>query len=194
MKNFLKGKITFFVSGNINKFNEASQILAEYKIAVALLRKIDAVEIQDDNIENIAKKSAVDVVRRKSLPIIVEDAGLFIDALKGFPGPYSSYVYRKVGNSGILRLMENVNDREACFKSAVAYLSPEMKYPLCFKGEFSGEIVEESIGSKGFGFDPIFRPHDSKKTFAEMSLAEKNQHSHRALAFRKFAEWFTASF
>ncbi len=194
MKNFLKGKITFFVSGNINKFNEASQILAEYKIAVALLRKIDAVEIQDDNIENIAKRSAVDVVRRKSLPIIVEDAGLFIDALKGFPGPYSSYVYRKVGNSGILRLMENVNDRGACFKSAVAYLSPEMKYPLCFKGEFSGEIVEESIGSKGFGFDPIFRPHDSKKTFAEMSLAEKNQHSHRALAFRKFAEWFTASF
>ena len=83
-------KVVFFATSNIHKYVEACQVLNEYKIVTAMLKKIDAVEIQDDSLENIAKSSAIDAVRKCRLPIIVEDAGLFIEALNGFPGPYSS--------------------------------------------------------------------------------------------------------
>ena len=95
---FPKGRLIFFVTNNIHKFNEARRVLSEYNIAVAMLR-MKPPEIQDDNLENIAKFSALEASRRIRLPLIVEDAGLFIDALNGFPGPYSSYVYRTIGKA-----------------------------------------------------------------------------------------------
>lgn len=193
MTDFPKGIVAFLVTSNIHKFNEASHVLSRYKIATAMLKKIDAVEIQDDNIENVAKASAVDAVQKCNLPIVVEDAGLSIKALKDFPGPYSSYVYRTIGNDGILKLMENVDERYAYFKSIVAFLGPAMGSPMCFLGEVEGEIVKATRGSHGFGFDPIFKPFDSSKTFAEMTVEEKNQYSHRASAFLKFAEYYRAN-
>jgi XTP/dITP diphosphohydrolase len=194
LTNFPKGRVAFFVTGNNHKFNEARRVLSEYRIATAMLRKIDATEIQDDSIENVAKASVIDAVKKCDLPVLVEDAGLFIEALKSFPGPYSSYVYRTIGNEGVLRLMEDVANRRACFNSVVAFLSPSKSDPLFFNGEVEGQITAETCGSQGFGFDPIFKPSGSSKTFAEMSVEEKNKHSHRALAFRRFAEWYTASF
>jgi len=194
MFDFPKGRVAFLVTSNIHKYNEVRRVLSECKIATAMLKKIGAVEIQDDSVENVAKASAVDAVKKCNLPIVVEDAGLFIEALKNFPGPYSSYVYRTIGNDGVLNLMENITNRNAYFKSIVAFLDPNMDEPLCFSGKVKGEIVEGKLGSRGFGFDPIFKPLNSLKTFAEMTVGEKNQCSHRALAFRKFAEWYTVSF
>lgn len=189
---FLRGRLAFFVTGNIHKFNEARRVLAEYKVAVAML-KIGAVEIQDDNLENIAKASATDAVKKCGLPIFVEDAGLFIEALNGFPGPYSSYVYRTIGTKGILKLMENVDKREAYFQSVVAFSSLE-EAPKCFQGKVKGKISMEKRGSSGFGFDPIFEPSSGhKRTFAEMTTTEKNEYSHRAEALKKFAEWYTSA-
>ena len=190
--NFPRGRLAFFVTGNTHKFNEARLILAEYKVAAAML-KIEAVEIQDDNLESIAKASAIDAVKKCGLPIFVEDAGLFIEALNGFPGPYSSYVYRTIGTKGILKLMENVDKRDAYFQSVVAFSSPE-EAPKCFQGKVKGKISMEERGGSGFGFDPIFEPSGGrKKTFAEMATTEKNEYSHRAKALRKFAEWYTST-
>jgi len=190
--NFPRGRLAFFITSNVHKFNEARRVLAEYKVAVAMLR-IEAVEIQDDNLENIAKASAMDAVKKCGLPIFVEDAGLFIKALNGFPGPYSSYVYRTIGTKGILKLMENVDKREAYFQSVVAFSSPE-EATKCFQGKVKGKISMEERGSSGFGFDPIFEPSGGhKRTFAEMTTTEKNEYSHRAEALRKFAEWYTSA-
>ena len=190
--NFSRGRLAFFVTGNIHKFNEARRVLAEYKVATAMLR-IGAVEIQDDSLESIAKASAIDAVKKCGLPIFVEDAGLFIGALNGFPGPYSSYVYRTIGTKGTLKLMENVDKREAYFQSVVAFSSPE-EAPKCFQGKVKGKISMEERGSSGFGFDPIFEPSGGrKKTFAEMTATEKNEHSHRAEALSKFAEWYASA-
>jgi XTP/dITP diphosphohydrolase len=187
---FPRGRVAIFVTGNIHKFNEARRLLAEYRVATAMLR-IGAVEIQDDNLESIASTSAMDAVKRCGLPIIVEDAGLFVKALNGFPGPYSSYVYRKVGTNGVLKLMENVDEREAYFQSVVAFSKPGGELE-CFQGKVKGKISIEERGSSGFGFDPIFSPSgDNKKTFAEMTMTEKNRYSHRAKAIRKFANWYT---
>lgn len=118
---------------------------------------------------------------------------MFVDALNGFPGPYAAYAYKTVGNQGLLRLMKNVKARSAHFESAVAYFSAESLSPACFHGEVIGEIADEERKGRdrsGFGFDPIFKPLNSSKTFAEMTIAEKNEHSHRARVFRKFAEWY----
>ena len=191
MKFKLKGKIIFFATNNFHKFNEARRVLAEHKIAVGMLR-VKALEIQSDSLSDIAQASAIDAFERCHLPIIVEDAGLFVDVLNGFPGPYSAYTYKTVGNVGLLKLMGKVAYRKATFKSAIVYYDGQGA-PVCFEGEAAGKITsEERVGNgkSGFGFDPIFQPDGSSKTFAEMTITEKNGYSHRANAIRKFAEWY----
>jgi len=187
----LRGKVIFFATGNFNKFNEARMVLGERGIAAGMLR-VKTVEIQSDNLAEIAKTSVIEAFKLCHLPIIVEDAGLFVDALKGFPGPYAAYVYKTISNPGLLKLMEGKENRNATFRSAIAYYDG-MSSPMCFDGEALGGIAcDERWGSSkaGFGFDPIFLPWGSKKTFAEMDIEEKNRFSHRANAIRKFAEWY----
>jgi XTP/dITP diphosphohydrolase len=153
--------------------------------------RVKTMEIQSESLEEIAKTSAIHAYRQCGLPIIVEDAGLFIEALNGFPGPYASYVYKTIGNEGLLKLMKETNNRKARFQSVVAYFYEDLESPICFRGEVLGEITQTvRKGSSGFGFDPVFKPMQSDKTFAEMSIAEKNRYSHRAKAFRKFARWY----
>lgn len=188
---FPKGKVAYFVTSNIHKFQEARNILSEYKIATAKL-KVEAIEIQDDNLENIAKYSVQDAVRNCGLPVFVEDAGLFIEALDGFPGPYSKYVYNTIGLKGVLKLMKNIENRSAYFLSAVAFGSPD-EQPVCFVGKVQGKISLEMQGTSGFGYDPIFIPSEGDgRTFGEMAATEKNAYSHRGEALRKFAEWYSS--
>ena len=191
-KGALKGHFVFFATNNVNKFNEAREVLAECKIAVGMLR-VKSLEIQSDSLEEIAEASVKEAFERYRLPMVVEDAGLFVEALNGFPGPYSAYVYRTIGNEGLLRLMEKTDDRKATFNSVIAYFSSQLKSPICFEGSVSGKIVHEerkTDNKMGFGFDPIFKPDTSNKTFAQMTVAEKCRGSHRAAALRKFAAWY----
>ena len=188
----LKGKVVFFATGNVNKFNEARSILSPYGIAVGMLR-VKGDEVQSDSLKEIAQTSAVNAYKRSKLPIFVEDAGLCIDALSGFPGPYAAYVYKTIHNSGILRLMENVKNRRAKFQSVIAYCDETLCQPEWFDGESNGEITlteRRQKGKSAFGFDPIFQPIGSSKSFAEMTIEEKNGFSHRAMAIRRFAEWY----
>ncbi len=188
----LKGKIVFFATNNIHKFNEARSVLSEIGISVGMLR-VKTVEIQSDSLTEIASASVVDAFSRCCLPVIVEDAGLFVDALKGYPGPYSAYVYKTLDNAGLLKLMKRVKNRKATFRSAIAYLDSEVSQPVCFEGEAQGEIVvgePKKTDKSAFGFDPVFTPQGSRKTFAEMTIQEKNGFSHRAKALRSFAEWY----
>jgi XTP/dITP diphosphohydrolase len=187
-----KSKTVFFATGNINKYNEARSILSPYGFAVALLR-VKGDEIQSDNLKEIAQTSAINAYKQSKLPIFVEDAGLFIDALGGFPGPYAAYVYKTIHNNGVLRLMQDVKDRRAKFQSVIAYCDETLCEPQCFVGESNGEITlteRKQHGKAAFGFDPIFQPAGSSRSFAEMTIEEKNGFSHRAKAIRKFAEWY----
>jgi XTP/dITP diphosphohydrolase len=187
----LPEKVVFFATGNINKFNEARSILSPYGLTVAMLR-VKGDEVQSDSLKEIAQKSVINAYKKTRLPIFVEDAGLFIDALGGFPGPYAAYVYKTIHNSGVLKLMEGMADRQGKFQSVIAYVDDTLCKPMSFSGESTGEITlteRKQLGKSGFGFDPIFQPCGSAKTFAEMSIEEKNGYSHRAMAIRKFAEW-----
>ncbi len=187
-----KGKVALFVTGNVHKFNEARDVLKEFGISTAMLN-LDTAEIQADDIDAIAKTSAIEAAKKSGMPIFVEDAGLFVDALKGFPGPYSSYVYRTLGTRGILKLMKDTIQRDAHFYSAVAFSDSSKASSIkCFIGKVKGKIALKEQGKMGFGFDPIFAPSDEPdKTFAEITQQEKNKCSHRAKALRKFGSWYT---
>ena len=168
-----------------HKFAEAKEVMKEYGIKLERLN-IDRVEIQADDPELIAEYSlkVLDI----EVPILIEDAGLYIDKYFGFPGPYSSYALRTIDNEGILKLMECDEDRSAHYLSAVAYRDGEIS--ITFTGDVTGRIAYEKRGTGGFGYDPIFIPDEGDgRTFGEMSPEEKAGISHRARAFRKLAEW-----
>jgi XTP/dITP diphosphohydrolase len=189
---FPKGRVAYFVTSNIHKFQEAKQVLSKYNIATAKLN-ISTIEIQDDNLEKIAKFTVERVMKSYGLPIFVGDSGLFIEVLNGFPGPYSSYIFQTIGTKGILKLMENKENRNAYFQSIIAYSSPK-ENPICFSGKVKGTISLQEMGNFGFGFDPIFSPSKGRgKTFAEMNTEQKNLYSHRAKALKKFAKWYSSN-
>ena len=179
-------KTVYFVTGNPGKVREAKAMFENLGIDMQQL-VYEYPELQSDNLEEIAKYGAKNAAIYLKKPIIVEDAGMFISALKGFPGPYSSFIFKCIGNEGILKLMRGVKNRNAQFKSVVGYCEPG-KEAITFSGSVEGEISDEPWGNMGFGYDPIFL--HQKKTFAQMSTEEKNKVSHRCMALRKFAEWF----
>ncbi len=181
----MKGEIKL-VTGNNYKFMEFRD-LAKDKIS---LIKVDApkIEIQADSLEEIVRYSAVIFFSLFKSPLIVEDSGLFVEALKGFPGPYTNYVKRTLDCEGILKLMEGESNRRAFFKSVIAYIDQERL--ALFKGEIFGKIAENVRGNKGFGFDPIFVPDGYGITFGEMELSEKNVISHRGRAFSNFLKYY----
>ncbi|ASJ01579.1 XTP/dITP diphosphatase [Thermococcus gorgonarius] len=174
-----------FITSNPGKVREARKYLEPLGIEVHQV-KISYPEIQADTLEEVAEYGAKWIAERFKEPFFLDDSGLFIKALKGFPGVYSAYVYKTIGYQGILKLMSGVKNREAHFKSVIAYWDGELHL---FTGVVEGFITEEARGSKGFGFDPIFRPEGFEKTFAEMTTEEKNRISHRGRALKAFATW-----
>ncbi len=124
--------------------------------------------------------------------VAVEDSGLFVHTLRGFPGPYSSQAHETIGCSGILRLLGSETQRNAHFQTAIA-VSKSGRTLGIFPGRVRGRISRTERGKNGFGFDPIFIPAGSSITFSEMSDAQKNRHSHRFRAFRRLAKWYLAS-
>jgi len=182
-------KEIFFTTTNLGKFKEAALLAEEHGITLKHL-SFRAVEIQSDSLTEIAKHSLLDALNKHKVPMVVEDAGLFVEVLKGFPGPYSAYIYHTIGFQGILKMMGEIGDRRAHFLSAVAYGSPRTE-PMIFTGRVDGIIATDSRGKGGFGFDPIFQLQDESRTFAEITSEEKNRYSHRAIAFKKLADWLS---
>ncbi|WP_248895318.1 non-canonical purine NTP pyrophosphatase [Haloplanus halobius] len=202
-----------YVTTNAGKVREARDYLDD---GVAQL-DFDYPEIQAPDLKPIAARGARAAYRHAGEPVLVDDAGLFVDGLDGFPGPYSSYVEETLG---IRRVSELARDdaapdpARAAFRCVLAYCDGESfdaspdpidradraaaaaadqndetaDLPVkLFEGVVRGRMVE-ARGEGGFGYDPVFE-HDGT-TFAEMTAAEKNAISHRGRALEKFAEWY----
>ena len=142
--------------------------------------------MQADTLEEVATFGAKEALLRLGVPLFVEDAGLFVDSLNGFPGPYSAYVYNTIGNEGILKLMYGVEERSAHFISCVCLAYPGGEMHI-FEGRVDGRISTMAQGQEGFGFDPIFEVEGIR--FAEMTQEEKNIVSHRGRALRKMVDF-----
>ena len=160
----MKLKINF-VTHNINKVREFKKII-EPEVFVSHIN-IEYPEIKADTSEEVALSSAVAISKNLNKPVVVEDSGLFIKGLRGFPGTCSAYIHRRIGLEGILKLMEGMKDRECVYRSAVAFCNPNKK-PNLFSGEEKGTISESIKGKFGFGHDPIFIPEGSTITYGEM--------------------------
>jgi len=170
-----------FVTSNKGKFAEARGIFGDLE-----QKDIGYTEIQADTLEEVAIFGMKEVAARLDGRVMLEDAGLFVEALQGFPGVYSAYVQKTIGNDGILRLMEGVENRRAFFKSVVVYAEPGLE-PQMFRGIVRGQIGYEARGTLGFGYDPIF--YAGEKSLGEMEITEKNRISHRAGSMRALKEW-----
>lgn len=123
-------------------------------------------------------------------PSLADDSGLFIEALHGEPGIYSSRYGRddKERIAKVLNKLINKKNRKASFKAVFVYYSAPNTY-MVFEGECRGTIADEPRGSGGFGYDPIFMPNGYSKTFAELGAEVKNRISHRARALAKFRKY-----
>lgn len=174
-----------FITSNKGKVEEARRYLKDSGVRV-VQRRFEYPEIQASELEKVVEFALNWLKNRVDKPFFIDDSGLFIEALHGFPGVYSAYVYKTLGNDGILRLMDKIEDRRAYFKSVIGYYDGKVHI---FTGIVKGEITFEKKGTMGFGFDPIFVPDGFKKTFAEMTTEEKNKISHRGKALRVFSKW-----
>jgi len=177
------------ITGNAGKFREMKAELEPHGIALYQVTG-EFVEVQCDTLEEVVLYGLKDHILRtgSDLPVMKDDSGMFIDSLGGFPGVYSSYALRTISYKGILRLMDGMTDRRARFRTALGLYEPGKGITI-FRGETEGTITNEERGKLGFGFDPIFMPLGEKRTFAEMTVEDKNSMSHRIKALRSLLEY-----
>jgi XTP/dITP diphosphohydrolase len=142
-------------------------------------------EVQSSDLEEVVRKGMEELKSRGISDFIIDDSGLFIDHLNGFPGVWSSFVQGTIGNKGILTLMSGAGKRGATFKCCIGCSIGGKD--IIVTGVCGGVILEEERGSEGFGYDPIFS-HDGQRTFAEIPIDEKNGISHRGNAVRLLVE------
>lgn len=168
------------ITSNPGKVEEFRREFADWGVEMEHAR-IPYEEIQTSELEEVVK-AGMEELRSKGLKdFIIDDSGMFVDGLGGFPGVYSSYVQKTVGNKGVLKIMEGREDRGAVFKCCIG--CDIRGETVIVTGECRGVILSEEKGDGGFGYDPIFSP-DGKLSFAEMPLDDKNAISHRGNAFR----------
>jgi len=187
-----RGNDIYFITGNSYKYNEIQKLFDTERLNFRLIQKdLNPIEIQADNLYEVALFKLNSIKETLEGSYFIEDAGFFIDKpLNGFPGVWSKYVFKTIGNIGILKLIDNFEETEAHFESIIAfYFQPQDKV-LTFQGIVKGKVSKEIRGKGGFGFDPIFIPNEyPNKTFAELSTEEKNKISHRGKAWIKFIKF-----
>ncbi len=175
---------------NQHKLTELRPLFERFDVSFETT-SMEKFEIRADNMEAVAHEAAITAYDVLKQPVVLDDSGLLVDALNGFPGTYSAYVSKTIGNAGILRLMNNIDKRTAKFVTAVGYADGDAV--RTFVGVMPGNIAQAPAGEEGFGYDPIFVPRGETRTYAQLSLLEKVNISHRTKAFRKFLDWYTKS-
>ena len=179
-----------FASNNKNKIQEI-QALVPSVIQIVSLEEIGCTEdIPEtaDTIEGNAILKANYVTEKYGYDCFADDTGLEVVALNGAPGVYSARYAgeQKDANDNMDKLLSELKDksnRKANFKTVIA-LNLNGKQNL-FTGIINGKIIEEKIGTNGFGYDPIFVAEGYKKTFAELTMEEKSTISHRGIAVKE---------
>jgi XTP/dITP diphosphohydrolase len=188
MKMEKKDSIIYFVTQNEHKFNEVLNIFNQEKIKLELkLCKLKTMEIQADSNREVALYKLQSIKDKIDASYFIEDAGFYVDhPLNGFPGVYSSYVFKTIGNKGIINLIDDFKGSKAHFSAIIAFYSRLKDKISLFEGKINGRVSSEIRGNKGFGFDPIFIPDERPdKTFGELTIEEKNKISHRRRALKQ---------
>lgn len=173
-----------FATSNQNKVNEVKRIL---NIEIEGT-SVEIEEIQSLNPIKVAEEKAKAYFKELKTPLLVEDTSLSFNGLNGLPGPYINDFSKALGNKGLIELLSNTDNRRAVAQVTFCLIINENEIHT-FEGKVEGNISTEEKGNNGFGWDPIFVPLGSDKTFAEMSDTEKDNYSMRAKALALLQEY-----
>jgi non-canonical purine NTP pyrophosphatase (RdgB/HAM1 family) len=166
------------VSGNRGKIAEARRVVGEGLEAV----EVDLPEIQSLSFREVVEEKAAEAWRRLGRPLVVEEAGLELAALNGFPGPLVKWMLDAVGAEGIARTAAALGDVRATARCLLLYR--DAYRTVLAEGSTAGTLVLPLRGERGFGWDPAFLPDGESRTFAELAGPEKDAVSHRGRAWR----------
>ncbi len=188
-------KTLILATTNKHKLREFEEIIKNKHIKISLPQnqKFSRVIENKKTFSENALKKAKTYYKKLLSPVIAEDSGICVNALKGKPGIYSA---RFAGRSAsdiqnllkLLSALQNKKNRKACYKCAIVLYYKNNKYKI-FQGTCYGKIAQDAHGSRGFGYDPIFIPNGYKKTFGILSKKTKNKISHRAQAIKKLIKF-----
>lgn len=171
-----------FVTSNKEKIEEANKILEGFELENI---NLDLPELQGER-NIVVKEKAKLAAEKLQKSCFVEDTSLCFEALKGLPGVYIREFSEKLGREGLVNLLAGHENKNAEAVAMIGYCEPG-KDPVCFEGKTKGTIVNPR-GDR-FWWDPIFQPEGHNKTFAEMTIEQKNIISHRKKALEKFREF-----
>ena len=185
-----------FASHNENKTAEIRQLLPAGIELLSLndLNFHEEIIETSDTLEGNSALKAAYIYSIFKLPCFADDSGLEVDFLQNRPGVYSARYAGEPKNDDnnmnkLLDDLKGIQHRKAQFRTVITLMLESATYS--FEGIITGEITEQKIGENGFGYDPIFRPIDEVKTFAQMTMKEKNTRSHRALALEKMISFLS---
>ena len=185
-----------FATSNQNKVLEIQKILPK-KFNIKSLKDLNYFEDVPENettIEGNAIFKAKYIYEKFNINVFADDTGLEVEALNGEPGVHSARYAGTTRNSEknikkLLKNLKNIKNRNARFKTVIALIIDNKLH--IFSGIVEGYILESPKGNNGFGYDPIFCPNGFDKSFAELTLKEKNLISHRSLAMKKLIDFIS---
>lgn len=190
-------EILIFATNNQNKVLEIESILAQQAIKIISLKEAGITEDIPEpypTLQENALTKARTIYKLTQKNCFGEDTGLEVEALHGEPGVKSARYAGENKNfeANIDKLLQNLQastNKQAQFRTVIALIFNHKEY--VFEGICKGEIIAERRGTNGFGYDAVFIPNGSHKTFAEMSLEEKNTFSHRKKAMQQLIDFFS---
>ena len=182
----------YLVTSNPGKVESFNNILRGMNLGfeIEMLSEEYPEDKSDETAQGVSLAGAKYCAEKHNKPVLVVDAGLFIKELNGFPGVNTKFALTRIGNEGIVKLMEGKTDREVEWVLSLGYCEPQGE-PIEFTAIAKGVIPETLRGDKGFGFDPIFIPEGYNVTLAE-DLKMRDRISPFNEAIKKFAEWYAS--
>lgn len=186
-----------FVTKNKDKILEINKLINNTIKLLSLedINFTNDIEETENTLEGNALLKARTIFTKTNINCFADDSGLLVDALNGEPGVYSARYAGDQKNdedniSKLLTNLEHIKNRSAQFKTVLALIIDGKEHS--FEGIIKGSISFVRKGTEGFGYDSVFIPDGFTKSFAEMSLEEKSEISHRALAFKKMVEFLNS--
>ena len=168
------------VTGNANKRREAERIVG-HRLETAA---IDLPEIQSDDLIEVLRFKAEEAWKRIRRPVVVEETGLELSCMNGFPGPLVKWMLEAVGDEGIARVAIQAGDPRVVARCAI--MLRDSGGQMIAQGETAGRLVLPPRGEHGFGWDPVFEPDGLEETYAELGDDVKDRIGHRGRAWRRF--------
>lgn len=189
-------KKIIFVTSNEMKVRHANTALERFGYTF-VSQKLDIIEPREEDPEKVVIEKAIQAIKRLNKPLVVEDSGIFIEALNGFPKAFIRFVESTIGVKSILKMMEGVKNRKAEFRQSLAYIEPGMKEPKVFSYVDGGYTLADRVWVPKYGdtgeFDKILIPPGETQPLCiftkEWRARRDVKANQKTIHYRQLAHW-----